>query len=62
VRKKTERKPATREPVARKPRATAKPAVTTDLIARRAYELYEQGAGGDMLAHWLQAEAELQGA
>jgi hypothetical protein len=30
-------------------------------IARRAYELYESGADGDELEHWLQAERELVG-
>ena len=30
-----------------------------DEIARRAYELYESGADGDELEHWLQAEREL---
>jgi Protein of unknown function (DUF2934) len=31
-------------------------------IARRAYEIYESGGGGDELGHWLQAERELAGA
>jgi Protein of unknown function (DUF2934) len=30
-----------------------------DEIAKRAYELYETGAEGDELEHWLQAEREL---
>jgi hypothetical protein len=29
------------------------------MIARRAYELYEAGAAGGMLTHWLQAERDL---
>ncbi len=29
------------------------------LIARRAYEIYEAGEGGDPLEHWLRAEQEL---
>lgn len=28
-------------------------------IARRAYQLYESGADGDSVAHWLAAEREL---
>ena len=32
-----------------------------DEIAKRAYELYESGADGDQLTHWLQAEEELAG-
>jgi hypothetical protein len=39
------------------------PALTSDDIARRAYELYEQGGfqQGHDLDHWLVAERELQG-
>jgi hypothetical protein len=33
-----------------------------DEIAKRAYEIYESGAEGDELGHWLQAERELAGA
>jgi hypothetical protein len=29
------------------------------LIAARAYQLYEAGADGDSVAHWLAAEREL---
>jgi hypothetical protein len=32
---------------------------TYEDIARRAYELFESGAGGDAVEHWLQAEREL---
>ena len=62
ARKPTERKPAARKTPA-KPRAKAasKPKVTDESIAQRAYELYESGAEGDMLAHWLKAEQELKG-
>jgi Protein of unknown function (DUF2934) len=31
-------------------------------IAKRAHEIYESGAQGDELEHWLQAERELVGA
>jgi hypothetical protein len=56
---KSERTPAERKPRTRKPRAAAKAEVTQEMIERRAYELYERGTAGDMLAHWLQAEQEL---
>jgi Protein of unknown function (DUF2934) len=64
------RKPAERKPAAKKttttakPRtkAAAKPQVTEESVARHAYELYESGAEGDMLTHWLRAERELKGA
>jgi hypothetical protein len=65
ARKPAERKPAARKTTtAAKPRtkAAAKPKVAEESIARRAYELYESGAEGDMLAHWLRAEQELKGA
>jgi hypothetical protein len=63
------RKPAERKPAARKTTAAArprgkaatKPKVNEETIAQRAYELYETGAEGDMLAHWLRAEQELKG-
>jgi hypothetical protein len=62
------RRPAERKPAARKTttaarpgaKAAAKPKVTEETIAQRAYELYESGAEGDMLAHWLRAEQELK--
>ena len=49
---------------------TRKKAAETDLaktpefdeIAKRAYELYESGADGGEVAHWLTAEQELVGA
>ena len=31
-------------------------------VQKRAYELYESGADGDELEHWLQAEREFVGA
>lgn len=36
-------------------------AVTHDMIAHRAYELYQQGAPGSADDHWRQAERELRG-
>ena len=46
-----------------KPRARRRKAVAThDAIAVRAYELYLENAGGDEVAHWLQAERELTAA
>ena len=51
-----------RKPATRTARVAKKPKVTHDMIARRAYELYERGTDGDMLEHWLEAERELQGA
>lgn len=45
-----------------KPRATPKPkaqAVAPEQVAERAYELWESGADGDQLEHWLRAEREL---
>ena len=47
----------------RKKAAAAEPkSPQIDEIARRAYEIYESGADGDQLEHWLQAERELVGA
>ncbi len=50
----------------RKPRVTAKASsngfgLSPDAISQRAYEIFEArgGMGGDPLADWLQAEAEL---
>ncbi len=34
--------------------------VSRDEIARRAYEIYASGAGGDETANWLRAERELR--
>jgi len=36
--------------------------ITPEMIERRAYELWESGAEGDQLAHWLRAEQELRAA
>jgi Protein of unknown function (DUF2934) len=69
-----ERKPRAR--AAAKPKAEAapkrtvtrarKPKVATEVrfehVAERAYFLWENGAGGDPTAHWLQAEHELAAA
>jgi hypothetical protein len=35
--------------------------VTDDAVARRAYEIYISGEGGDHLDNWLRAEEELRG-
>jgi hypothetical protein len=43
-------------------RVGAERSTSHDEIANRAYELYEQGAAGDHLAHWLSAERELAAA
>jgi hypothetical protein len=43
-------------------RATARPQVTHEQIALRAYELHLAGTDGDAMAHWLRAERELVGA
>jgi hypothetical protein len=61
------KKPAAREKTpARKPAATprsrrARPALTHDQVAARAYELHLQGHG-DAFANWLRAEEELTSA
>ncbi len=38
----------------------AKVAVTDDMIARKAFELYAAGIGGSEQDHWFAAEAELR--
>jgi hypothetical protein len=43
-------------------RVEASPSASHEQIATRAYELYERGAPGDHLAHWLTAERELSSA
>jgi hypothetical protein len=35
--------------------------VTSDMIAKRAYEIYQSGKGGSELDNWLRAERELKG-
>lgn len=40
---------------------TAVRQVTPELIARRAYEIYISGNGGNELDNWLRAERELKG-
>jgi hypothetical protein len=47
----TARKRAAAKRPAPKPRSRPKRQVTQDMIERRAYELFQSGAGGDMLAH-----------
>lgn len=61
---KAEAKPKRTVTRARKPKAAA-PAVSevrVEHIAERAYYLWQNGAGGDPAAHWLQAERELAAA
>jgi len=43
------------------PSASRRQAPTREAIAKRAYELSENGGGGDDVSHWLQAERELAG-
>ena len=38
----------------------AKIAVTNDMIARKAFELFAAGRAGSEMDHWLAAEAELR--
>ncbi len=40
--------------------AAAKPAVTAEMIARKAFELYAGGRPGGEVDHWLAAESELR--
>ena len=39
--------------------ATPKREVTHEMVAKRAYEIYRSGKGGDQLGNWLRAEREL---
>jgi hypothetical protein len=50
---------ATVKRAATRKRSTPASDVTHEQIAVRAYELYEAGAGGDAVEHWLQAEREV---
>ena len=55
---------ATKITTARTRKKAAEPETTApeaDEIAKRAYALYESGADGGELEHWLQAERELVG-
>jgi hypothetical protein len=42
------------------PKTPARPTLTHDLIARRAYEIYASGSGGSQEDNWLRAEYELR--
>lgn len=57
----TKKTSATKKAAPRRPRAkkTEAAQVTYEQIACRAFELYERGAPGDALEHWLAAEREL---
>lgn len=35
--------------------------VTHDMVAKRAYEIFQSGQGGSELDNWLRAERELKG-
>ena len=66
VARKTATSPVRKTTVPRpgKPAASAAPApkaITHDDIARRAYELWQSGAGGSDFDRWCQAERELRG-
>lgn len=66
---KVTRKPAAAKPVASTPvrntaiprPAGAKPVVTHEMIARRAYEIAMSGFGGSEFDNWIRAETELRG-
>lgn len=49
-------------PRARKPKAVTAVAVTSDMIAERAYYIWADGSGGDAFANWVRAERELTAA
>ena len=57
---KAEAKPKKTVTRARKPKEVTE--VRFQHIAERAYYLWQNGAGGDPAAHWLQAERELAAA
>jgi hypothetical protein len=50
------------KPTARKRTRRKVTEITPEMIERRAYELWEAGAEGDQLDHWLRAEQELRAA
>jgi hypothetical protein len=39
----------------------ARPEVTPEMIAKRAYEIWQSGTGGSDLDNWCRAERELRG-
>lgn len=40
--------------------SSTKPQVTREMIARRAYEIWQSGSGGSDMDNWLRAERELR--
>jgi hypothetical protein len=40
---------------------SARPQITHEMIARRAYQIWQSGRGGTDLQNWAQAERELRG-
>ena len=42
--------------------SAAKPVLTHEMIAKRAYEIYLSGTGGSEHDNWVRAERELRGA
>jgi hypothetical protein len=53
------RKPA-RKPASRTTTRTRKPAITHEVIAQRAYEIYLSGSAGGPFDDWVRAETELR--
>jgi hypothetical protein len=43
------------------PAPAAKKEITNEMIAKRAYEIFVGGTGGDQMHNWLRAERELKG-
>ncbi|HUB26845.1 MAG TPA: DUF2934 domain-containing protein [Tepidisphaeraceae bacterium] len=43
------------------PAAVAPKEITYEMIAKRAYEIFAGGTGGDETSNWLRAERELRG-
>ncbi|MDP9172563.1 MAG: DUF2934 domain-containing protein [Planctomycetota bacterium] len=44
-----------------KTQASAPRAITHEMIAKRAYEIYVSGKGGSQYENWIRAERELKG-
>jgi hypothetical protein len=44
-----------------RPMPAAKPPVTHEMIAKRAYEIYRSPRSGSQVENWLRAERELKG-
>jgi hypothetical protein len=49
-------------PIPKMPLTPAKKEITTEMIAKRAYEIWASGKGGSELENWLRAERELRSA